>query len=75
MLGSHRANFYVLHRINQVDHKKKKKKERMPATAEGKKKKKEQRGKKRELVERRLQFTLTRKASRPSYRVGIHKKP
>ena len=26
MLGSHRANFYVLHRINQVDHKKKKKK-------------------------------------------------
>ena len=27
MLGSHRANFYVLHRINQVDHKKKKKRE------------------------------------------------
>ena len=25
MLGSHRANFYVLHRINQVDHKKKRK--------------------------------------------------
>ena len=45
----------------------------MPATAE--EKKKEQREKKRELVERRLRFTLTRKASRPSYRVGIHKKP
>ena len=40
----------------------------MPATAEKKKKK-------RELVERRLQFTLTRKASCPSYRVGIRKKP
>ena len=45
----------------------------MPAMAE--EKKKEQREKKRELVERRLRFTLTRKASRPSYRVGIHKKP
>ena len=44
----------------------------MPATAEEKKKNK---GKKRELVERRLRFTLTRKASRPSYRVGIHNKP
>ena len=39
------------------------------------KKKKEQREKKRELVERRLRFTLTRKASCPSYRVGIRKKP
>ena len=45
--------------------------------AEGKKqkKKKNKEEKKRELVERRLRFTLTRKASRPSYRVGIHKKP
>ena len=47
----------------------------MPAMAEGKKKKKRTKRKKRELVERRLRFTLTRKASRPSYRVGIHKKP
>ena len=72
MLGSHRANFYVLHRINQVDHKKKKEKERMPATAEEKKKNKKKR---RELVERRLQFTLTHKASRSFYRVDIRKKP
>ena len=49
----------------------------MPAMAKGKKKKKKnkEKKKKRELVERRLRFTLTRKASRPSYRVGIHKKP
>ena len=72
MLGSHRANFYVLHRINQVDHKKKKEKERMPAMVEEKKRKKK---KKRELVERRLQFTLTHKASHPFYRGGIRKKP
>ena len=75
MLGSHRANFYVLHRINQVDHKKKEKKRRECLLRLKEKKKKKNKEKKRELVERRLQFTLTCEASRPSYRVGIRKKP
>ena len=55
MLSSHHANFYVLDRINQVDHKKKEK-GRMPATAEEKKRTKKR--KKRKKRTRRMALTV-----------------
>ena len=76
-LGSRSANFYDLHRVNQViQHKIIIRKIRRQA--QERMEKEEEcllRLKKKKLIERHIQFTLTHKASHPFYRVGIPKKP
>ena len=77
MLGSHRANFYVLHKINQVVQQKKNnnkedkkasilniEKERIPTTTEAKKNSKNG-----------AQFILTHKTSSPFIEVALARNP